>query len=306
MTKKCCNCQSNVDENDQFCSECGAELAAYETANNILTLEDQQDINYGTLTLQGFEIFTTASGNIYPKINSAKNLFKRAIVIDPERPDAFLGLAWCHASLGEYRGALNNIELTASNLFNVDPAEIHFEITSDNNNPDETNVYEIDLDQVIMFRASFHLYLGNVGQAEEDLNAVFDALPEEYAAEKNAWRAEIYFMRDDMENACRCLGDSLMHDPECIEAHFLRGQMFLSNGDADNAISALSHTLNIDPAHPDALLARAKAYAAVGKIDEMKDDIKVARQIIDNGYADVAIAQGLDVLTKMAAELHNE
>lgn len=294
----CPNCGDAIAQDDIFCGACGSNL----TNNHPHEKEEQTDKDYAALLLKGFKGYFLQQDD-FAAINRAKELFEQAIETDPERPEAYLGLGLCYYIFGQDEAALTHIEMGLVNGFGVDDRyeSILFEYSPDEDGPDDPFVFELGIEALIMHRAIIHMNMGNLELATQDLDGIFDNIPEEYNAEKHAIRAEIALRSEDMENAKRHIEKALSLDPDSSYTHSICGFLYLEEDNAQAAINSLSRALSIDPMVPETLMARAKAFHAIGVTDKMKTDIQNVRHIIQEGYSNIELKEDLNALeTKFA------
>jgi tetratricopeptide (TPR) repeat protein len=260
-------------------------------------LKDLNDGSCDALLYKGFSLFFL-SGNDYEALNEAIKIFAQAVKIDPKRPEAFVGIGMCYFTLGDNEKALPHIEQALMNNFGVDARyeTILFEHLSDGDEPEDGLEYEFTLDYVVMTRAMIHFNLGNIDQAEKDLDGVFDNIPEEYTVDKLLLRAGIFIQRNKLEEALQYVEKALAIDPDSADAHYTMGLLLLENGNVEAAIKAFSQSISLDPEDPDALMARAKAFGTLGATREMLEDSKAINKIIRGGYSDTELLRELNEL----------
>lgn len=305
-TQTCPHCAVPINCDDAFCGECGAQLTKTRAPSSESEKAEQTDKYYAALMLKGFSRYFLQQDD-FSAIAEAKKMFGQAIECSPERPEAHLGLGLCHYICGDDEAALPYIEQGLKNGFGVDERyeSIRFEYVPDGGDPDDPDVFEMQLETVIMHRAAIHLNLGDLDMATRDMDGVFENIPEEYDAEKYAIRAEISLNSNSLDDARHYIEEALSRDQESAYSHTVNGQLFLEEGNAHAAIDALSRALFIEPMEPEALLIRAKAYFNLSKTNEMMSDIKELRHIINEGYSDCNLEGELDELVRESKKLHS-
>lgn len=277
----------------------GVNLADEEMPD-ISALKDLNDGSYDALLYKGFKHFFLSNDDC-DVLNEAKKIFAQAVKIDPERPGAFVGIGMCYYALDEYEAALPHIEQALTNDFGWDARYEHilFEYLPDGNEPEDLLEYVLNLETLVMVRATIHFHLGEIDLAERDIDGIFDNIPEEYTADKHLLRAEIFHERDEPENALLHVKKALAFDPDSPEAHYMHGQLLFENGDIDAAIKVFSRSIYLNPSNPGVLMARAKAFGSAKATKEMEEDINTIRKMIDNRYGDAELSEDLNELLRV-------
>ncbi len=295
MTVNCPSCGNSIASDDRFCGECGQRLMIDESPPEESRADEQQDRDYVTLLFQGFKRYFLEQDD-FSAIEEAKALFRKAIEIDKERPEAFIGLGLCFFSLGEDEGGLSLIDEGLNKGFGADPRyeQITFDHNPDDQEDSEPMVFELDIETVIMYRATMHLNLGHLNFAMRDIQGVFDTIPDHYEPEKFAVRAEIYLKRGEYDRAREDAEQAVSLDPENVYAQTVLGRLDLLCGKPDVAILALSIALEIEPDSPEALLARAQAFHATRSEDLRDVDLYALQAIIDQGFSDKGLIEEMN------------
>jgi len=253
-------------------------------------LQDNHDDSYGSLLFRGFKHYFLADHDVN-EIEQAKTIFEQAVEIDPERPEAYVGLGGCCFFLDDYEAALAYLyEANEKNFaFDARYELIRFEHIPDGADPNAPETYEIDFEWVILMQAELHYSLDQFDQAEEVLDCLFDQVSDNRAAFANQIRAKLCFERDNLNEALLHINKALAIDPDDANCRYIAGLVLFYKKDMKAAIEELSRALTLEPNHFDALLNRAKAYSAIGAKDKLEADIEALQQLIDDGYGDAEL-----------------
>lgn len=260
-------------------------------------LEDPNDASYDSFLFKGFKHYFLADHDS-DEIKQAKVLFEQAVKIDPDRPEAYVGLGGCSYFLDEFEAALAYLDQAIDKNFGFDARyeAIRFEHVPDGGGPDEPEAHEIDFEWVILQRTEIHYQLNNLDLAERDLDSIFNRVSERYAPYAYQLRAKLLFERDNLDEALLHIKKALSIDPDDANSRYIAGLVLFEKKDMKAAIEELSLALNLDPYNFDALLKRARAFSAIGAKDKMKADIRALQELTKDGYGNAALYEELDEL----------
>jgi len=262
-------------------------------------LEDRHDDSYDSLLFRGFKCYFLTDDDV-DEMNRAKMLFEQAVRIDPQRPEAYVGLgAWAYF-MDEFEAGLTYIDDALDKNFGLDARYelIRFEHVPDGGDPEDPDLYEIDIEWVILVRADMHYQLDHMDLAERDIADVLSNLSEDEDNAATAYRlkALLCYERDSLDEALLHIEKAESIDPSDSDCPYIAGLVLLEKQDMNRAIEKFTSALSLDPSNADALIKRASTFSAIGAKKQMRKDVEALQDLIERGYGDAEIRQELDDL----------
>jgi tetratricopeptide (TPR) repeat protein len=210
---------------------------------------------------------------------AALDAYDRALAVDPSLVRALRGKVLARSSLGDYRGALEDLrrvlELEPDNPYNMFLRGEHLRILGR---------YEeavADLDQGIRLdpgqafawasRGAARLALGELEEAHADLNRALD-LNADYAWAL-ARRARLWRARRDRTRQLTDLDRALALQPDWAWGRCERGDALRVAGRDEEALADYDRALALDPDYASAYASRGASYANLGRLQEALADL---------------------------------
>lgn len=232
---------------------------------------------YVAQLLKGFDLAIADGTSL--ALHAAQEAFTRAILMDDSRPEAYLGLAYCHMNLGDPERALRYFDLCSARGFGTEPfASLLYEHDDEDG---LTQSYEVGMDTVQGWRATCHLERGAPDAARHELERLSDDPPQELRAVLAVLRGRIRLAKGDLEGTQHQLGEALAWDPDDPDAHFLRGRLHEHRGDAQAALQAYARAIRIAPDDPDFRIAHAELLITKSKVEQAIEDLTIAQRLLE-------------------------
>lgn len=227
--------------------------------------------------LQGFDL-AIGDGSARA-LHLALDLFSRAALLDPSRPEPFLGLGLCCMNLGhESRGLDFFDQCLARGFGRGDFAKLSYERDDAHGG---TRTFEIALDNVLCWRAVCHLGLDDPDAAARELARVSEDPAVELRGGLCALRGLVYFAAADLFAAERELGQALAWDRDEPDAHVLRALLHERRGELTASLRAFGRAIRLDPTEPDRRVAHARVLLAAGQGRKAAQELSAAQRLLE-------------------------
>nr|WP_240906099.1 tetratricopeptide repeat protein [Thiorhodococcus mannitoliphagus] len=219
-------------------------------------------------------------------MHEALEHFARAVLLDETRPEAHLGLGFCYANLGDDRRAIRHYDACLERGFGSrDYPHLCYEYDGSD---EQTWTVEINLDQVLLWRADCWLSLDRIEPARHDLERLSAPDAPDTRAEIAVLRAKILLAENQPDATQRELSRALGWDPEHPEAHYLRGRVHECHGRFPEAVKAYARAMRLDPEAPEFRVSRARVYLALGEKRKAEADLRAAKALLSQQLPQLA------------------
>lgn len=251
---------------------------------------------YVAQLLKGFDLAIADGTSL--ALHAAQEAFTRAVLMDDSRPEAYLGLAYCHMNLGDPDRALCYFDLCSARGFGSEPYE---SLLYEHDDEDGlSHSYEVGLDTVQGWRATCHLERGAIDAAKHEMGRLSHDPPQELRAGLAVLHGRICLAEGNLEGAQRRLGEALAWDSNDPDAHCLRGQLHEHRGDAQAALQAYARAIRIAPDDPDFRIAHAELLITKSKVKQAIEDLTIALRLLEEMSPH---APKLERIARLRAEL---
>lgn len=211
-------------------------------------------------------------------LHSALKHFGHALLLAETRPEPHLGLAFCYANLGDDRRAIRHCDACLERGFGSnDYPQLRYE---HDGSDEQTWIYEIGPDQVLLWRAGCWLTLDRIDSARYDLERVSAPDAPDIRAEIAVLRAKIHLAEHRPDAVQRELSRALGWDPDNPEAHYVRGRLHEWHGRLLAAAKAYARAARCDEEAPEFRVSRARVLLALGEKQKAEADLKTAQVLL--------------------------
>lgn len=219
--------------------------------------------------------------------------FSRAIALDPENADAYVGRAEARAELDDLEGAIE--DFTFALALRPDEEEVHYDraharLTAGDLKgaiEDYTRVLELTDDRALAFgalsrRGLVNLRMMALAEAIEDFTDALELRPS--ALPLYHCRGQARFIDRDHQGAIEDFTTALEGDPEFVQAWYERGRSRLEQEDYEGAIDDFHVVLQLAPDHPEAEFQEALARDLMRERDDRPEEDADSRPSDREGY----------------------
>ena len=224
----------------------------------------------------------------------AERDFQHALSIDPEHPQASLGMAGLRLSAGQANEALQLVEVVIDQaddetLFDalVIRTRVHQklgharQVTSDLNRL--KTLVASDVHRLLEV-GKLRLDVGENARTVSDMTALIKQAPDMHEA--LLVRGEAYLAIRDYPLAINDYSKYLRYVPDSLTARLQRGEAYLKTSQLERAMADFDRSLEIEPVCGQAYLGRSQVFVAMNQLDQALTECQKASRL-DNQRAEV-------------------